>query len=169
MVDQLRANDWVPRLVRSRATKLAAATRELDNQLGRQPARQELAEHMGLSPGELEAWIVDATPVHVRSLSKPSFENDGHRNHANEIDTIADRRAEDPTQRARKTDLMRLVTRGLSKSERLIIILYYYEELTMKEIGETLGLSESRVSQMHKELVARLQVQLGKRRLEIAA
>ena len=64
---------------------------------------------------------------------------------------------------------MRLVTKGLSKSERLIIILYYYEELTMKEIGETLGLSESRVSQMHSELIERLQIRLGNRRLEIAA
>ena len=65
MVDQLRANDWVPRLVRSKATKLAAATRELENQLGRQPTPQELAEHMELSLGELEAWVVDADPVHV--------------------------------------------------------------------------------------------------------
>ena len=107
--------------------------------------------------------------MYVISLNKRSFENDSNRRDVVEIDMVADRRAEDPTQRARNIDLMRLVTMGLSKSERLIIILYYYEELTMKEIGATLGLSESRVSQMHKELVARLQVQLGKRRLEIAA
>ena len=107
--------------------------------------------------------------MHVISLNKRSFENDSNRRDATEIDTVADRRAEDPTQRARNIDLMRMVTRGLSKSERLIIILYYYEELTMKEVGETLGLSESRVSQMHKELIARLRVQIGNRRLDIAA
>jgi RNA polymerase sigma factor for flagellar operon FliA len=63
---------------------------------------------------------------------------------------------------------MRLVTKGLNRNERLIIILYYYEELTMKEIGQTLGLSESRVSQMHSSIVARLQDQLRKRRPEFS-
>jgi len=168
MLDQLRANDWVPRLVRSKATKLTEATKQLDNKLGRQPTPQELAEYMELTVPELEKMTVDANAVNLISLNKKWYETDSYKD-VSEIDILEDKKGEDPTRRIQKNDLMRLVTKGLNRNERLIIILYYYEELTMKEIGETLSLSESRVSQMHSALVQRLQVQLGKRRPEIAA
>jgi len=168
MLDQLRANDWVPRLVRSKATKLAEATKQLDNKLGRQPTPQELAAYMELTVPELEKMTVDANAVNLISLNKKWYETDSYKD-VSEIDILEDKKGEDPTRRVQKNDLMRLVTKGLNRNERLIIILYYYEELTMKEIGETLCLSESRVSQMHSALVQRLQVQLGKRRPEIAA
>ena len=83
-----------------------------------------------------------------------------------EIDVLEDKKGEDPTLRLQRKDLMRMVTKGLNRNERLIIILYYYEELTMKEIGATLDLSESRVSQMHSSIIQRLQAQLSARRPE---
>src|SRR6266487_3293189 len=116
MLDELRTMDWVPRLVRSKASKLEETRKALEAEPGRPP--------------------------------RP------------------DKKAEDPTHRLQNRDLMRLVTRGLNRNERLIIILYYYEDMTMKEIGATLDLSESRVSQMHSSIVARLQAQLAKRQPE---
>ncbi len=165
MLDELRTMDWVPRLVRSKASKLAEATKALESQLGRHPSEQELAEHLGISLDELEKLMVEASAVNVVSLNKKWYETDSYKD-VREIDILEDKRGEDPTKRIQKSDLMRLVTKGLNRNERLIIILYYYEELTMKEIGATLDLSESRVSQMHSSIVQRLQEQLARRRSE---
>lgn len=165
MLDELRTMDWVPRLVRSKASKLAEATKTMEAQLGRHPTDQELAEHMGLSIKELEKMILDANAVNLISLNKKWYETDSYKD-VREIDILEDKKSVDPTRRIQKNDLMRLVTKGLNRNERLIIILYYYEELTMKEIGATLDLSESRVSQMHSSIVQRLQSQLGRRRPE---
>ena len=165
MLDELRTMDWVPRLVRSKASKLNEAIKQLEARLGRAPNENELAEQMGLSTQELEKLISDANAVGLISLNKKWYETDSYKD-VREIDILEDKKGEDPTRRIQKSDLMRLVTKGLNRNERLIIILYYYEELTMKEIGATLDLSESRVSQMHSAIVQRLQGQLGRRRPE---
>jgi len=165
MLDELRTMDWVPRLVRSKASKLNEAMKTLEAKLGRQPTETELAEHLEISVPELEKMITEANAVNLISLNKKWYETDSYKD-VREIDILEDKKGEDPTRRIQKNDLMRLVTKGLNRNERLIIILYYYEELTMKEIGATLDLSESRVSQMHSSIVQRLQSQLNRRRPE---
>jgi len=162
MLDELRKMDWVPRLVRSRARKLAEANKELTDKLGRLPTREELAERLCIDQAELTRVMSDANAANLVSLNKKWFETDGSKD-VSEIDLVEDERGEDPTKRLQKSDVIRLVTRGLSRNERLIIILYYYEEMTMKEVGATLDLSESRVSQMHSAIINRLQQQLKDR------
>ena len=165
MLDELRTMDWVPRLVRSKASKLNEATKMLEARLGRHPTSAELAVQMEMPVEELERMQLEASAVNLISLNKKWYETDSYKD-VREIDILEDKKGEDPTRRIQKNDLMRLVTKGLNRNERLIIILYYYEELTMKEIGATLDLSESRVSQMHSSIVARLQGQLARRRPE---
>lgn len=162
MLDELRKMDWVPRLVRSRARKLAEANKELTDKLGRLPTREELAERLCIDQAELTRVMSDANAANLVSLNKKWFETDGSKD-VSEIDLVEDERGEDPTKRLQKSDVIRLVTRGLSRNERLIIILYYYEEMTMKEIGATLDLSESRVSQMHSAIIKRLRQHLQNR------
>ena len=165
MLDELRTMDWVPRLVRSKASKLEAARKEAE--LGRPPSDAEIAKKMGLPMEEYDKHKSEASAVNLVSLNKKWYETDSYKD-VREIDIIEDTKGEDPTDGIQKRDVMKLVTKGLNRNERLIIILYYYEELTMKEIGTTLGLSESRVSQMHSSIVARLKDQLNRRRPEFA-
>jgi RNA polymerase sigma factor for flagellar operon FliA len=167
MLDELRTMDWVPRLVRSKASRLEEARKALEAEHGRPPHPEELAEKLGISIDELDHMVGEATAVSLVSLNKKWYETDSYKD-VREIDILEDKKAEDPTHRLQNRDLMRLVTRGLNRNERLIIILYYYEDMTMKEIGATLDLSESRVSQMHSSIVARLQAQLSLRRPEFS-
>ena len=138
---------------------------EEETRLGRPPTDAELAVKMQLSPQEFDKMKNEASAVNLVSLNKKWYETDSYKD-VREIDVLEDAKGEDPTMNIQKLDLMKLVTKGLNRNERLIIILYYYEELTMKEIGATLDLSESRVSQMHSSIVQRLQCQLGRRRPE---
>lgn len=165
MLDELRTMDWVPRLVRSKATKVEEARKTLEAKFGRPPTPPEMAEQMGLSMEEFEKMAADANAVGLISLNKKWYETDSYKD-VSEIDILEDKKGIDPTGRLQRKDLMRMVTKGLNRNERLIIILYYYEELTMKEIGATLDLSESRVSQMHSSIIQRLQGQLSLRRPE---
>jgi RNA polymerase sigma factor for flagellar operon FliA len=165
MLDELRTMDWVPRLVRSKASKLESARKEAEAEFGRPPSDVEMSQRMRISLPEYEKLKSEASAVNLVSLNKKWYETDSYKD-VREVDILEDSKGEDPTRGIQKRDLMKLVTKGLNRNERLIIILYYYEELTMKEIGNTLGLSESRVSQMHSSIVARLKDQLKRRRPE---
>jgi len=165
MLDELRSMDWVPRLVRSKATKINEAYKILERQLARKPSDEEMAAYLQVSVAEFEKMLTETHGVNLTSLDKKWFETDSYKD-VREIDILADKRGEDPTERLRKAEMVRAFTRGLTKNERLIIILYYFEEMTMKEIGLTLDLSESRVSQMHSTIVERMRKLLHKRKGE---
>ncbi len=161
ILDELRTMDWVPRLVRSRAHKLDSATKMLRAELGRMPTDEEIASRLGVSKPEFEKLIRDSCAVTLVSLSRRYQDKDSSRE-LQEIDILEDRQSEDPLDLLQNRDLHETIMGGLSRIEKLIVVLYYYEQMTMKEIGATLDLSESRVSQMHSSILSRLMRQLDR-------
>jgi RNA polymerase sigma factor for flagellar operon FliA len=168
ILDELRSMDWVPRLVRARAHQLVRAMQSLEADLGRTPTEEETAGKLDIDMNEFVRIQKDANAVGVVSLDNKFGEEDSDKD-VREIDIIKDARSQDPVIEAQKRDLKNLLTKGLTRAERLIIVLYYHEEMTMKEIGATLDLSESRVSQMHTSIINRLKAQLNSRQKEFSA
>jgi RNA polymerase sigma factor for flagellar operon FliA len=162
MFDELRSMDWVPRLVRSRTAKVEKVRKSIEMETGARPTEDEVAARLNVSGDEFEKLQKDSRPISMVSLTRKCFETDSSKD-VREIDVVEDGRQENPLQAVQKQDLQALITKGLSRAERLIVILYYYEEMTMKEIGATLDLSESRVSQMHSSILARLKAQMQHR------
>ena len=167
ILDELRALDWVPRMVRLRATRLGKAWRELERELGREPYQSELAEALDLSMEECEELLHESAVGSFISLDRNWRETDNNKE-LREVDILDDRKQEDPTSALQRDDLKRLVAKGFNRRERLIILLYYYEELTMKEIGLVLDISESRVSQMHASILRRMKKYLRQRKTEFS-
>lgn len=167
ILDELRSMDWVPRLVRARAHQLARAKQSLEAHLGRKPRKEELAEEMDMDIEEFNRLQQDAEAVGIVSLNSQYGDEESEKD-IRELDIVKDKKSEEPPIEAQKRDLKELLTKGLTRAERLIVVLYYYEEMTMKEIGATLDLSESRVSQMHSSILARLKAQLNTRKREFS-
>jgi RNA polymerase sigma factor for flagellar operon FliA len=167
ILDELRSMDWVPRLVRARAHQLAKATQTLETHLGHKPTKEQIAEELKLDMSDFERLQRDANAVSQVSLNTRYTDGDSEKD-IREIDLIKDRKSQDPLTEAQKRDLKDLLTKGLTRAERLIVVLYYYEEMTMKEIGATLDLSESRVSQMHSSIMDRLKAQMHTRKKEFS-
>lgn len=168
ILDELRSMDWVPRLVRSRSHKVSEARSILEMELGRKATDKELAKKMKVNLSEFRKLQRDAQAVGLVSLSRKWFETDSSRD-VREIDVLEDKRSENPFRQFQRKDVKQWVTQGLSRAERLIILLYYFEGMTMKEIGETLALSESRVSQMHSAILERLKLHLNKNQKELVS
>lgn len=166
VLDELRSMDWVPRLVRHRSSKVEGARQRFEMQHGREPTQDELANKLSLEGEELDKFMRDSRAVGTFSLTRKCFTSDGSRD-VREIDVIKDESQHNPFAEIQRKDVKDLITKGLSRAERLIVILYYYEEMTMKEIGATLDLSESRVSQMHSSILARLKAQMQHRAREL--
>jgi RNA polymerase sigma factor for flagellar operon FliA len=161
ILDSLRALDWVPRIVRNKAHRIDATWRELEVELGRTPTDLEMAEKLELSLDQYEEMLREASAVTMVSLTEQSSD-DGDSKSLRKIDILEDKRGVLPEDEVLKKEITEFITKYLSRKERLIVVLYYFEDMTMREIGASLDLSESRVCQLHSRIVARLRNQLSK-------
>jgi RNA polymerase sigma factor for flagellar operon FliA len=152
ILDGLRDMDWVPRLVRSRSGKLNRAVAALTAELDRQPTDEEVREFLHVSPGEFAKIRGDGSAVGVVSLSRKWFETDSNKD-VTEADLLADP-SPSPTAAPDDNDTLDRILRGLDRQKQLVVRLYFYQDMRMKEIGRTLGLSESRVSQILTNLMS---------------
>lgn len=150
MLDELRKLDWVPRRTRHRINKFKLAESELEAELNRKPETEELAAELQVDMDELHKLQQDCEPTTMISLeciTNPNIEDE------TESNCIADERVHDPSETVVSEDLRNFITKELGRKERLIITLYYYERLTMRQIGALLRLSESRLSQIHSVIL----------------
>lgn len=170
ILDELRSMDFAPRLVRQRGHQIEQASREFLKEHGRLAAPSELAARIGIAVEEYDTWLREISLASIGSLDKPATEGEsGGNKEMSRGDLVEDTRTADPLTLIEKKELMTLATRGLSRKEKLIVILYYLEELTMKEIGLVLELSESRVCQLHNRIIDQLRRQLDSIRDDLLA
>ncbi len=159
IIDELRSLDWVPRSVRSRAREIEAAQTKLEHELQRAPTETELAKKLGLTEDELQTSLLEIANSSVYALDELWTISDSSGDSVSLLDTISDPRADDPQESLASSEVKDRLTEGISglpEREQLVIALYYYENLTLREIGEVLGVTESRVSQLHTKAVMRL-------------
>jgi len=159
IIDELRSLDWVPRSVRSRAREIEAAQAKLEHELQRAPSEAELASRLGISEDELQTSLLEIANSSVYALDELWTVSDSSGDQVSLLDTISDPRAEDPQESLASSEIKDRLTEAIAslpEREQLVVALYYYENLTLREIGEVLGVTESRVSQLHTKAVMRL-------------
>lgn len=162
IIDELRAMDWVPRSVRSRAREIEGAYVQLENELKRVPSDKEVAERMGVTTKEFSDILTKLSYTSVVSFEELWVGGD-REDGQNALGTIKDDSAEDPVamfESEEIKDILAGAIERLPEREKTVIALYYYEGLTLKEIGQILGVTESRVSQLHTKAVLRLRARL---------
>ena len=162
ILDELRSMDWVPRSVRQKSTAMDGVVQKLQNKLGRPPEDDEIAEEMGVSLDELFSTLNETKSMPILSLEDMGIAKESGEPQSL-LDCLAGKGDADPQTHHRLVELKEIIAKAidtLPEKERLMISLYYYEELTMKEIGEVLGITESRVSQIHSKAVFRLRNKL---------
>ncbi|MCZ6834353.1 MAG: FliA/WhiG family RNA polymerase sigma factor [Planctomycetota bacterium] len=160
MQDYLRATDPVPRLLRSRSKKLLATIEWYRKQHGRNPDAEELRQHLDMPEHAFRRLLTDGPPAATVSFNGAQSES-GPSDESDAMDGFEDRAALTPVAGLERKDLRHWLTKGFDRRDRLIVILYYYESMTMKEIGVTLGCSESRVSQRLDSILKTLKSRLN--------
>ena len=156
IVDEMRKNDWVPRSVRDRAARLDAGRQELAEELGREPTREELAAHLKVDPERLEE-LSRTADVRVLISTEEGGEDEG---------TVGDTLASDgesldeTISRRTVSQKVQQALDALPEREKLIVEMYYYRDLTFKEIAKVLGVTECRVSQLHTRMKKRIEASL---------
>jgi RNA polymerase sigma factor FliA len=162
ILDQLRSQDWVPRLVRLKAGRIDKALQRLTGEHGREPTHAELAAALDLEHEELSAEMQSASAKTMFSLSD-KWEDRDEDSGIEKVDVLEDRKSIDPITELHRRDMLHFLTRSLTHKERFIIEQYYHVGHTMREIGEMLSLTESRVCQIHSNVMGRLKEQLGQK------
>lgn len=162
IIDELRAMDWVPRSVRTKARSLDRATAELEARLHRAPTEAELAAHLGVPVSELRHVSAQLSTSNMAALDE-LLGGEERTGGVSLGDTLCDERIDDPAGTLADAETMHLLSRAieqLGERERIVVVLYYYEGMTLAEIGRVLGVTESRISQMHTAAMTRLRTRL---------
>jgi RNA polymerase sigma factor FliA len=163
IIDELRSLDWVPRSVRSKARDVERAHQKLENRLQRAPSDEEMAEELGIGVEDFNSTLLEIANSSVLALDDLWTIADPDGGQVSLLDTIHDPNAIDPEREMDTAELKDRIAdaiESLPERERLVIALYYYENLTLREIGEVLGVTESRVSQLHTKAVLGLRSNL---------
>ena len=165
ILDELRALDWVPRSTRARSREIERAVIRLENDFGRRPTEVELAKALGYSVRELHMAISDVSCTSLLSLDEAIYkEEDNHQ--VPRIETVSEPNRRNALGDLEKNELQAFLAVAIDRltdQEKLVIALYYFEELTLKEIGEVMSISESRVSQIHTKAVLKLRGMIKER------
>lgn len=162
ILDELRAVDWIPRSVRSKARAVDRAHAELEGSLHRAPSTKEIATHMEIPLAELRAIQSQVSTVNLVALDEVLGAGE-RMGQVNALDTVQRARAHDPAGTFEAKETKFLLSRAmdqLGEREKIMLVLYYYEGMTLAEIGRVLGVTESRISQMHTAAMIRLRAKL---------